>query len=833
VSDPPPRRPTPPAWRDFARAPLVPVAVAATAGLVADRYLETPLAAGLVAAAGGVVGWAVALARRSSIALPLLWAAFAGLAAAYHHTHRHGFPPDDIGEVASEEPALANLRGVILDEPAARPAPKADPLAPRQTDRDTTTLRVTELADGGTWRPASGKVTLSVERVSGPPLGGIHAGDAVEVIGTLSRPRPPGNPGEQDYASYLLDQRVRAEVRVSDSAATVVRLDATADPFAAWVAAARGRAAAALTSTLPPREAAVARALLLGDTAAMGREEWDIYVRTGVVHALAVSGQHLLVLAGFAWVVLRLAGVRRARGAWAVALLMVGYAVLTGLRPSGVRAAVMVVAACGAFVLRRPLLPANAFAAGWLAVVLLNPADPFTLGCQLSFLSVFALVWGAGRWFTPKPLTPLEELIEESRPVWEKAIRGGGRAVFAAYGVTLLLMLANGPLLAAGVNLVSPVGVLVGPPLVLLTSVALVSGFLLILVAPLGPVAALPAWVTTQSLAAAGWLARRAADLPGGSVYTPGPPAWWLVGFYALVAAAILLDTRRRNRLAVALLGWALLGLVRPTATVDPSELRVTFLSVGHGGCTVLECPDGRCLLYDAGTTVGPAMMRRVVAPYLWHRGINRIDELFVSHADTDHFNGVAALLERFPVGRAMLTPSFADKPTHEVAAALNAFDRHRVPVRVAVAGDRFDAGEVTLDVLHPPDVGPPGAENERSLVLAVGHAGHTILLTGDLEKAGTARVVGLAPLSVDVMMAPHHGSRAALPRELLDWCRPRFVVVSRGAEKGNTVTVADARPAALWDTWGRGAVTVRSHPTGVTAEAFRTGERVVVGRGK
>jgi competence protein ComEC len=82
------------------------------------------------------------------------------------------------------------------------------------------------------------------------------------------------------------------------------------------------------------------------------------------------------------------------------------------------------------------------------------------------------------------------------------------------------------------------------------------------------------------------------------------------------------------------------------------------------------------------------------------------------------------------------------------------------------------------------------------------------------------------------VMMAPHHGSRAALSRELVGWCRPKFVVANRGPEKGNTMRPGDAGPADVWDTWGHGAVTVRSHPTGLVAEAYRTGERVVVTRG-
>lgn len=222
-----------------------------------------------------------------------------------------------------------------------------------------------------------------------------------------------------------------------------------------------------------------------------------------------------------------------------------------------------------------------------------------------------------------------------------------------------------------------------------------------------------------------------------------------------------------------------------------------------------------------------------MVAPYLWHRGISRIDELFLSHADTDHFNGVAELLARFPVGRITLTPSFRDKPTVEVAAALAAIDRRGIEIRVAEAGDRFDAGEVRLDVLHPPYDGPPGIENERSLVLAVRHAGHTILLTGDLEKAGTARLLGLPPTPCDVLMAPHHGSRPALPGTLVEWCRPKLVAVSRGAERGNSVRPGDGGPGAdVWDTWTKGVITLRSHRSGLIAESFRGGERAVVATG-
>lgn len=832
-----PRPPAEPPWVEFARAPLVPVALAATAGLVTDRYVGTTTEADLLVAVAGLVGW-LALRNRRPTSVVLLWLAFAGLAAGYHHTHRHAFAVDDIGEVAKAEPSLVRVRGVLTEDPVTRFAPKADPLAPvLRTDRDAVELRVTGLmAKDGGWLPASGLARLTVERDAGakgrPPLDGLRAGDSVELVGMLYRPRPPGNPGEPNYADYLLDQRTRAQLRVTDTAVGVTRLESGEASPEGVLSLIRRRATSALMDHLPTREAGTAVALLLGDGSAMDRSEWDVYVRTGVVHALAISGQHLAVLAGFIWLGLRAAGVRRSRGAWVVLIVIVGYTVLTGLRPSGVRSAAMVAAVCGGLVLRRPAFPANSFALGWLAVVALNPADPFTLGCKLSFLCVFCLVWGLGRWLRPAPPTPLERLVDESRPLWSKLARTAVRALAATYVITAVLFLVNTPILIADQNLASPVGLVIGPPIVVLTSVALVSGFLLILFAPLGPVAWPFAVVTRWSLAGCEWLAGSADGLPGAATFVPGLPMWWLVGFYALVAGVVLLGASGRKRCLGGLAAWVALALLVPTSFRPSDELRVTFLAVGKGGCTVIETPDGRCLVYDTGTTTGPQAVRRVIAPYLWSRGVRRIDELYLSHADTDHFNGVAELLRRFPVGQVTLTPSFADKPTAEVAAALLALDRANVPRRLAVAGDRFTAGDVELEVLHPPSVGPPGSENERSLVLRVTHAGHVILLTGDLEKAGTGFVLDQPKRPVDVLMAPHHGSRAALPKRLVEWAGPKLVVVSRGQPMGNSITERDAGPdVPVWDTHTCGAITLRSHKTGLVAEAFRTGEKRVIPR--
>lgn len=821
-----------PAWREFARAPLVPLAMASGCGLVVDRYAGVPQAFGFALAALGLVGWLLAYRRQHTSLALWLWVCAMGLSAAHHHTQRFAYPDDDIGLFASDGQAIAHVRGIVDESPVVRKNSPTELFGPaRKVERAVTVLDVTERrGEGGIWLPASGYLRLSIDRIvdqSDPHfLEGITVGDEIEVVGMLSKPSTPSNPGEWDHAASLLDRRIRAELRVVKSTTPATRLDSggrwSIRFGLAWL---RGRFTRVLDARFPAHEAGLARALLLGDGTAMEREEWDGFVRTGVVHVLAISGQHLVILAGFIWWTLRILGVRRRHGAWAVLFIVVGYAVVTGLRPSAMRATAMVGIACGGVLLRRPVLTANAFAFAWLVTVAWNPTDAFTAGCQLSFISVFVLIWGVSRWLAPAQKAPLDRLIDESRPPWVRAARAFLRSLAVAFALSIILTVANSPLIMQRQNLVAPMGAILGPPLVFLTTIALVAGFLLLIVGIFGIGLTFPfAVVTRESLAACDWLVRIADTVPGGSVYVPTLPIGWTIGFYAILIGVVLLDAKWAKRAGVALLLWSLFGLIGVPPTVK-DELQITFLSVGHGGCTVLETPDGRVLVYDAGSMGGPDAVRRVVAPFLWHRGHARIDELFLSHADLDHFNGVVELLRRFPIGQVTLTPSFASKPTAEVAEVMLALKRYRVPQRIAVAGERFVAGSVQLEVLHPPPVGPAGSENERSLVLKVTHAGHTILLTGDLEKAGAARVLELPPVPTDILMSPHHGSRAAYTSAFAAWATPKFLVASRGNRPESAVKEG-------WDTFTHGAIFAKSHPTGLTVESYRTGERIVISRG-
>jgi len=202
-----------------------------------------------------------------------------------------------------------------------------------------------------------------------------------------------------------------------------------------------------------------------------------------------------------------------------------------------------------------------------------------------------------------------------------------------------------------------------------------------------------------------------------------------------------------------------------------------------------------------------------------------------------DHFNGLPALLERFPVGQVTSTATFTDKSTPGVRETLAALERHHIPLRIVQAGHRLSSGEVEIEVLHPLGTKPEGKENFRSLVLVVEHDDHRIMLTGDLEGPGLARVVNLPPPPVDVLMAPHHGSRAGDQLELINRTnlalrtRPKVIVSCQGLPRSSPLRPDPYATSGAWylGTWPHGAITIRSRPGQLDVETFRGGQRMTI----
>jgi competence protein ComEC len=335
------------------------------------------------------------------------------------------------------------------------------------------------------------------------------------------------------------------------------------------------------------------------------------------------------------------------------------------------------------------------------------------------------------------------------------------------------------PLLAVHFHRLAPAALLLNLAAVPLSSAVLGLG-LLVLPASLAGAAVAEragdlAWIAAHAL-------RRSADLmaaaPWLDVRVPMPAAWAL----ALYAGGVLgLLAGRRRGLSALLVGAGLAGvLAGPGARPADGRLHFTVLDVGQGDALVLTSPSGRTLVVDAGPVLGRRfdLGEAVVAPYLWSRGVTRVDALALSHAHPDHVGGAPFVAGALHAREVWEGPAPRGDPGY---AALDAALRELrgATRRTLVAGQRLGWDGAQIDVLGPPPPARPPwrVRNDDSLVLGVRFGGVTLLLAGDVEAQGERALAGPA----DVLKVAHHGSRTSSAEDFLARVAPRVAVVSAG----------------------------------------------------
>ena len=671
------------------------------------------------------------------------------------------------------------VTGVIAALPQLRETGLRLRLEVESAQLDGATVRVPPLIDLAWYADGPGE-----EGRADNPLPPVRAGERWRLTVRLKAPHGGRNPHGFDYELWLWEQGVQATGYVR----TGTRLDALHGPperlGATWrhpVEQWRQQVRDAIVRTLATqsdtpsaepaaqtarlRAAGVVAALVTGDQRAIERTDWDVFRTTGVAHLMSISGLHITLFAWLAAALLDRAWRRSQRLCLAVpaptaalvggVLLAAAYALFSGWGVPAQRTVCMLVTVA--------LLRLSGRRWPWphvwlLACTVVLAVDPWALlqpGFWLSFVAVavlFATDSGAG---DARPVGVVGRFYALLREQW---------VVTLALTPLTLLLFGQVSLVGLLANLVAiPWTTLVVTPLALLG----------VLWAPLWHAAA---WGVQALSLLLQWL----AAWPWAQVALPMAPLW---AGAAAVAGGTLLALRLPWGVRVLGLPLLLPALWWQPARPAPGQFELLAADVGQGQAVLVRTAH-HALLYDAGPRYhqDSDAGERVLAPLLRALG-ERLDLLVLSHRDTDHTGGAAAVLAQQPQARLL--------GSIEADHALQALR----PAEPCVAGQRWRWDGVLFEVLHPPRAGAdapnggrPPKSNAMSCVLRIeakegsSAGGAVALLVGDIERAQEQALVGSgAALAADLLLVPHHGSKSSSSPPFLEAVRPRTALVQAG----------------------------------------------------
>ncbi|MBM6647401.1 DNA internalization-related competence protein ComEC/Rec2 [Bacillus sp. RIT 809] len=596
----------------------------------------------------------------------------------------------------------------------------------------------------------------------------LHAGISCTFKGEVKEPQTARNFHVFDYRNYLYQQKIHFIFDVT----YISECQKTSLSLVQWIFLLRQQTISKVTEMFPEQSGAFMNALLFGDRQQMTFEVEEQYQQFGLIHLLAISGSHIVLLMVIMYFVLLRSGVTKETATVCLIVCIPLYMIVAGASPSVVRASITGVLLLVAFMCSIRLSSLDALSITAICMLIYDPYLIFNIGFQFSFVGSFALLLSA----------PI--LLGRSNGVVRNSIY-----------ISIISQLASTPILLYHFCYFSPYSIFLNLIYVPFLSIIVLPCSIIILICmPVIPFFAKGiAYVLSLCLTISNDFLSYCESFPFIRL-TFGQTPLFLVAIYCFSIVSIFVIWERVITKKILCIVVGVFLFISTCHYVYPyfrESGSVTFLDVGQGDAILIRLPyDKEVYLIDTGGALPVkkevwqqkkhefSVGHDILVPFLQKEGIKTIDKLIVTHGDADHIGAALDLLSSIIVKEVVFGRKEQDAVLEKVVKK-KALEKS-MKISVVGEGEGWRVNEAEFFVLAPK--GKEKGENDSSIVLWARLGGLTWLFTGDLEEEGEKFIVSTYPnLRANILKVAHHGSKTSSTDTFLSLVQPTVAIISVG----------------------------------------------------